>query len=297
MVSWSSLALAVLLALPSTLFAASSTTLRSVEDLQVIGKAMVSLNVGRSQRFVTIYPDEGRMHIAMRIDVDVSAIVMSYHRHSRVDAWYDKRGLVSFSSEITENGRTTILSGRRERILRERDVMHLYGTLKGRPIDKTYPTHLYSVTSLENYPVVANQARQEKTFRVLDLFSGDILLVEVTPYGTTPCPNGSGATCQKILRKSATLSGFFTYSDDGLMLEAQGEDEQGKFQLKMADPGGLKSSTTAIEEKPDALPESKETAGAAFGKKLLESFFSTPEEKAPEDAPPAPEAPPPDAQP
>ena len=296
MLSWSSLALALSFLWPGLLFAASSTTLRSVEDLQVIGKAMVSLNVGRSQRFVTIYPEEGRMHIAMRIDVDVSAIVMSYHRHSRVDAWYDKRGMTSFSCEIMENGRQTILSGKRERILRDREVMHLYGTIKGRPIDKTYPTHLYTVTSVENYPPLANAARQEESFRVLDLFSGDILLVDITPYGATACPNKISGTCQKLLRKSATLNGTFIYSEDGLMIEAQGEDEQGKFQLKMADPG-LSTLTSDVVEKAAPEPpenENTETAGQVFGKKLLESFFSTPEEKAEPKAEPAA---PPSAQP
>jgi hypothetical protein len=230
-----------------------SDTLIQVEDRIVSSKALMTIDVGYYRRVVQVDPQGRNMHIQFEIRVDVSAIVMSYHRHTLVDAWYDRQGLVAFVTEIDEDGRITQLNGRREKQVGEKLVLHMEGTVDNAPVDKSIPFPMIHFTSLENYPFTAALSRQRQTWRVLNLFNGEVELVQLTPEGVENCPDPVPCSCYRVKVWSVSREGMFYYTGDGLMSYARGEDKLGNFILRTPPP-----------QKP------KESGGGLFG-----GFFGT----------------------
>lgn len=252
----------VLLGMPSGFVLAAQVDKSIVfeEDRIISSKALVTIDVGKSRRIVQISPDGERMHVQLKIDVDVSAVFLSYHRHAVLDGWYDRKGLVAFVSEMNENGKITQLNGRRVERIGGRVFMHLYGVVAGKPLDREIPYSMIHYTDLENYPYVAALSREQATWRVLNLFNGEIELVKVEPVGTCPCPEYKEATCYRLNLSSPERQGSYYYLPEGQIAYVKGEDSLGSFMLRM----------------PEELMDKKEKTKTAGG--LFNSFFGPPAE-------------------
>ncbi|RJO67781.1 MAG: hypothetical protein C4523_08465 [Myxococcales bacterium] len=229
-----------------------------VEDL-ILGtrKMMMSFDVGEVLKIIEIAPDGQSMRVHLTIDVEVSAVVFRYRRHTDIHAWYDARGLRMFVSEIDDDGKITSLSGVRKTIVREREMVHVYGVVEGREVNQVVPVSYFHFTSLENYAYLTALTRVKGTWRVLDLFTGDIWIVHVTPTGMTPCPEPAEGQCYRVELKSPKNSGVFYYTLEGLLAGAEGEDSLGVFTMREREE----------DEQPIALPAEE---GGGFLKGLFD---------------------------
>lgn len=230
-------------AIPSPCAAQSEENgLVQVEERIVSSKALMTLDVGRYRRVVQISPNGRNMHIQFEIRVSVSAVVMSYHRHTLVDAWYDRQGLVAFISEEDEDGKKTILNGRRERQVGERVVFRIQGMIAGQPVDRSIPFQMIHFTNLENYPFTAALSRTRQTWRVLNLFNGEVELVHMTPEGVENCPAPTSCSCWRVKLWSPGRQGIFHFTGDTLLAHARGDDKLGNFILRTEPPKTKKES-------------------------------------------------------
>lgn len=205
------------------------------EELVIATKAIMTINVGKSDRIVQISASGNQMNIHFEIKVDVSAMFLSYHRKSEVDAWYDRNGLLMFISEINEDGKVTVLNGLRRTVVGEKVVMQINGVINGEAIRKEYPFSMIHFTNLENFAFAAAMTRTKTTWRILNLFNGEIELVKSTPEGIEQCPDFDEEYCYRVSIWSKSQQAVFHYSMDGRIAHADGRDDLGKFLLLPTD--------------------------------------------------------------
>ena|GEM_PF-4632819 len=201
------------------------------EDLVIATKAIMTINIGESNRVYQIYDNGNKMSIHFDIKVDVSAMFLSYHRKSEVDAWYDKSGLVWFISEINDDGKITVLNGQRKMEVGEKEIIHIFGFINGQPVNKKYPFSMIHYTNLEHYSFAAAMTRTKTTWRILNLFNGEIEMVRSTPEGIIKCPELDGEYCYQVSIWSQAQQAVFHYDMNGIMVHADGNDKLGHFIL------------------------------------------------------------------
>ena len=257
--------------------AAETSNKTLVEDLTITGKALVSLDVGTTRAVTQISQDGRSQRIGLRVNVDVSTFVYKYYRHTSVDAWYDAQGLVVFVTEIDEDGKITRLNGLREHMVRDRDVIHLVGIVKGVPVDKVVPIEMFNYTSVENYPYVSALARESNTWRVLNLFTGEVDLVRVTPERVVNCPSPVPGECFQISKHSADNQGTHYFTLDGQLVGAEGDDQLGHYVLSSRHPP-TPAHQVESEQKSDAPPAEAEPKEEKPGTLLKWLFGDTPDD-------------------
>ncbi len=252
---------------------------------------MMNVNVGEVVRAVRLNAKRDRLQILFNLDVDISYLVGSYHRHCKVDAWYDKEGLREFTTDLDEDGQITQLSGKRKLNILLKPVIHIKGTVKGEPFNREVLTDAFVYTNIERSEYVTALTRRVNTWNILNLFTGEIERFTFTPSGIVECPDPGIGECYRVSHHSATREGLFHFTLDGLMVLGKGEDELGSFRLKQhqvtqngtdTDPDSMRVNIRSTDQGNGG--GSNEPAAARAIKGFFERFWESGEEGA--DSPP-----------
>ena len=126
----------------------------------------------------------------------------------------------------------TRLTGMREKVFGEKVVFSIYGISNGKPVNREIPFSMIDMTNIEYFAYAAAMTRSDVTWRILNLFNGNLEIVRLHPEGVEQCPQPFQNSCYRVAMTAPDNEGMFYYTMDGILAEAKGDDALGNYILK-----------------------------------------------------------------